>query len=123
MATESSPLRPIIAQAAAEFAKHRDIHTVGDLLAFWPRRYRSRESDLGAVEVGQFLVGVAEVKSARTRPMQRRKGTMLEAVITDGRHGPRRHLLQGLADTRRRSCPVRGASSPARSVGTARGTS
>ncbi len=86
MATETSPLRPIIAQAAAEFAKHRDIHTVGDLLAFWPRRYRSRESDLGAVEVGQFLVGVAEVKSARTRPMQRRKGTMLEAVITDGRH-------------------------------------
>ncbi len=86
MATETSPLRPIIAQAAAEFAKHRDIHTVGDLLAFWPRRYRSRESDLGAVEVGQFLVGVAEVKSARTRPMQRRKGTMLEAVITDGRN-------------------------------------
>ena len=86
MASESSPLRPIIAQAAAEFAKHRDIHTVGDLLAFWPRRYRTRESDLGAVTPGEFLVGVAEVKTARTRPMQRRKGTMLEAVITDGRH-------------------------------------
>ncbi|WP_299441622.1 ATP-dependent DNA helicase RecG [uncultured Phycicoccus sp.] len=86
MASESSPLRPIIAQAAAEFAKHRDIHTVGDLLAFWPRRYRTRESDLGAVTPGEFLVGVAEVKSARTRPMQRRKGTMLEVVITDGRN-------------------------------------
>ncbi len=86
MASESSPLRPVIAQAAAEFAKHRDIHTVGDLLAFWPRRYRTRESDLGAVTPGEFLVGVAEVKTARTRPMQRRKGTMLEVVITDGRN-------------------------------------
>ncbi|WP_307812625.1 ATP-dependent DNA helicase RecG [Phycicoccus sp. CSK15P-2] len=86
MATESSPLRPVIAQAAAEFAEHRDLHTVGDLLAFWPRRYRTRESDLGAVEVGQFLVGVAEVKTARTRRMQKRKGTMLEVVITDGRN-------------------------------------
>jgi ATP-dependent DNA helicase RecG len=86
VATESSPLRPIIATAAEEFAKKRDIRTVGDLLAFWPRRYRSRESDLGAVRPGEFLVGVAEVRSARTRPMQRRRGTMLEVVITDGRH-------------------------------------
>ncbi|PKW25899.1 ATP-dependent DNA helicase RecG [Phycicoccus duodecadis] len=86
MATESSPLRPIIAAAEKEFAKHRDIHTVGDLLAFWPRRYRTRESDLGAVTPGEFLVGVAEVRSASTRPMQKRKGTMLNVVITDGRH-------------------------------------
>ncbi|WP_371814165.1 ATP-dependent DNA helicase RecG [Phycicoccus sp. HDW14] len=86
MATEASKLKPIIAAAADKFAKHRDIHTVGDLLAFWPRRYRSREADLGAVTPGEFLVGVAEVKSAHTRPMQKRRGTMLEVVITDGRH-------------------------------------
>ncbi|MBT9254327.1 ATP-dependent DNA helicase RecG [Phycicoccus sp. MAQZ13P-2] len=86
MATESSPLRPIIATAAADFAKHRDVHTVGDLLAYWPRRYRTREADLGAVTPGEFLVGVAEVRSAQTRRMKTRKGTMLEVVITDGRH-------------------------------------
>ena len=86
MATESSKLAPIIATAAAQFAKARDIHTVGDLLAFWPRRYRTRDADLGTAEVGKFLVGVAEVKSASTRPMQKRKGTMLNVVITDGRH-------------------------------------
>ncbi len=86
MATESSPLRPVIAKAADEFAKARGIRTVGDLLAFWPRRYRTRESDLGTVTPGEFLVGVAEVRSARVRRMQRRKGSMLEAVITDGRH-------------------------------------
>ncbi|MBR7742812.1 ATP-dependent DNA helicase RecG [Phycicoccus sp. BSK3Z-2] len=87
MATESSPLRPIIATAAEQFAKHRDIRTVGDLLAFWPRRYRSRENDdLGTATPGEFLVGVAVVKRASTRRMQKRKGTMLEVVITDGRH-------------------------------------
>ncbi|MEO6789514.1 MAG: ATP-dependent DNA helicase RecG [Ornithinibacter sp.] len=86
MASESSKLAPIIATAATPFAKTRDIHTVGDLLAFWPRRYRSRESDLGAVTVGEFLVGVAEVKSAVTRPMRQRKGKMLNVVITDGTH-------------------------------------
>ena len=86
MVTESSPLRPVIATAAKEFEKARGIRTVGDLLAFWPRRYRTRESDLGAVTPGEFLVGVAEVKAARVRRMQRRRGSMLEAVITDGRH-------------------------------------
>ena len=86
MATESSTLAPIIATAAKKFASARDIRTVGDLLAFWPRRYRTRESDLGSVTPGEYLVGVAEVKSASTRPMRGRKGTMLNVVITDGRH-------------------------------------
>ena len=86
----SSPRRP------TQFAKARDIHTVGDLLAFWPRRYRTRDADLGTAEVGKFLVGVAEVKSASTRPMQKRKGTMLNVVITDGAPRHRHHLLQGV---------------------------
>jgi ATP-dependent DNA helicase RecG len=86
VATESSKLAPIIATAAKKFATARDIHTVGDLLAFWPRRYRTRESDLGSVTPGEFLVGVAEVKTATTRSMKARKGTMLNVVITDGTH-------------------------------------
>ena len=86
MATESSRLDRIIATAAKQFEKARGITTVGELLAFWPRRYRTRDADLGTAEVGKFLVGVAEVKSATTRPMQKRKGRMLNVVITDGRH-------------------------------------
>ncbi|WP_392542634.1 ATP-dependent DNA helicase RecG [Oryzobacter telluris] len=86
MATESSKLGPIIATAAKKFATARDIHTVGDLLAFWPRRYRTREADLGTATPGEYLVGVAEVKSASTRAMKARKGTMLNVVITDGTH-------------------------------------
>ncbi|MFL6177142.1 MAG: ATP-dependent DNA helicase RecG [Ornithinibacter sp.] len=86
MATESSRLDRIIATAAKQFEQARGITTVGELLAFWPRRYRTRDADLGTAEVGKFLVGVAEVKSATTRPMVKRKGTMLNVVITDGRH-------------------------------------
>ena len=86
MATESSKLDRIIATAAKQFEQARGITTVGELLAFWPRRYRTRDADLGTAEVGKFLVGVAEVKSATTRPMVKRKGTMLNVVITDGRH-------------------------------------
>ena len=86
MATESSRLDRIIATAAKQFEQARGITTVGELLAFWPRRYRTRDADLGTAEVGKFLVGVAEVKSATTRPMQKRKGRMLNVVITDGRH-------------------------------------
>jgi ATP-dependent DNA helicase RecG len=85
--TERTPLSRLLKPSAAKkFASERDLHTVGDLLGFWPRRYRTREADLGQLEVGEFLVAVAEVKSATTRPMQQRRGKMLEAVITDGCH-------------------------------------
>ncbi|MGL4743622.1 MAG: ATP-dependent DNA helicase RecG, partial [Dermatophilaceae bacterium] len=86
MVTESTPLTKVIGSTALEFVKVRGITTVGDILAFWPRRYRTRESDLGSVEVGQFLVGVAEVKSQNLRKMATRRGSLLEVVITDGRH-------------------------------------
>ena len=106
MATESSKLAPIIATAAAQFAKARGIETVGDLLAFWPRRYRTRDADLGTAEVGKFLVGVAEVKSASTRPMQKRKGTMLNVVITDSAGEEHRRQDQQSAGRADLCCPT-----------------
>lgn len=86
MATEETRLKGLLGgQAASKLAKHRDIETVGDLLAFAPRRYRTADVDLGNPRVGDFLVAVARVESARTRPMAKRRGRMLEATITDGR--------------------------------------
>ena len=61
MATESSKLAPIIATAAKKFETARGIRTVGDLLAFWPRRYRTRESDLGSVTPGEYPVRVGSM--------------------------------------------------------------
>ena len=86
MAREDTRLKGLLGgQAASKLAKHRDIETVGQLLDFWPRRYRSADADLGNPRIGDFLVAVARVESASTRSMAKRRGRMLEAVITDGR--------------------------------------
>ncbi len=87
MLTESSRLTKVIRpNQAAKFAKARDIETVGDLLAFWPRRYRTKESNLADLEVGEYAVVVGEVKTVETTPMRSKRGRRLTAVITDGTH-------------------------------------
>lgn len=85
MAGEDTRLKGLLGgQAASKLAKNRNIETVGELLDFWPRRYRTAEADLGNPRVGDFLVAVARVETAGTRTMTKRKGRMLEVVITDG---------------------------------------
>ncbi|MBD5829534.1 ATP-dependent DNA helicase RecG [Janibacter melonis] len=85
MTTEDTRLKGLVGSAASKLEKHRGIVTVGDLLDFAPRRYRTTVADLGAPAVGDYLVAVATVESATTRTMKSRRGKMLEAVITDGR--------------------------------------
>lgn len=85
MTTEETRLKGLVGAAAGKLEKHRGIVTVGDLLDFAPRRYRTTTADLGSPAVGDYLVAVATVESATTRTMKNRRGKMLEAVITDGR--------------------------------------
>ena len=73
-------------RTAGNLAKHRDLVTVGDLLEFWPRRYLEHTSDLSDLHVGKYVVAVAEVKTAATRRMQKRRGEMLNVTITDGKN-------------------------------------
>ena len=85
MYTESTPLTKVLdKREAKKFKDSRGIETVGDLLAYWPRRYQSPQSNLAAARVHSYIVAVAEVKSATTRSMKARRGRMLQAVITDG---------------------------------------
>ena len=85
MYDESTPLTKVLdKREAKKFKDSRGIATVGDLLAYWPRRYQDRESNLAAATIGSYIVAVAEVKSATTRAMKARRGKMLQAVITDG---------------------------------------
>ncbi len=86
MVDQSTRLSSLVAGAAAKMEKERGLRTVGDLLEFWPRRYRSREADLGNLEVGEYAVVVADVKNAVSRPMRARRGRMLSVTITDGTH-------------------------------------
>lgn len=85
MYDESTPLTKVLdKREAKKFKDSRGIETVGDLLAYWPRRYQSPESNLAAARIGSYIVAVAEVKTATTRTMKNRRGRMLQAVITDG---------------------------------------
>lgn len=85
MYDESTPLTKVLdKREAKKFKDSRGIETVGDLLAYWPRRYQSPKSNLAAAQPGFYIVAVAEVKSATTRTMKARRGRMLTAVITDG---------------------------------------
>jgi len=85
----STPLGKVVGQpSASPLAKHRGIHTVGDLLDFVPRRYvePGKLTDLSSLVEGEDLTVVARVSRATTRSMRQRKGKMLNATITDGTH-------------------------------------
>ncbi|USQ75214.1 ATP-dependent DNA helicase RecG [Ornithinimicrobium cryptoxanthini] len=85
MTTLDTTLRTIIARAATNLAK-REIITVRDLLEFWPRRYLdpTRPTDFSSLQIGEYVVVLAFVKTAVTRKMKTRRGSMLIATIEDG---------------------------------------
>ncbi|HET7399245.1 MAG TPA: ATP-dependent DNA helicase RecG [Intrasporangium sp.] len=88
MLTEDSPLVKIAGKAAAPaLEKNKGLRTVGDLLDFVPRRYLppAELTDLAQLREGEEVMVIARVARATTRPMQRRKGQMLNVVLTDGR--------------------------------------
>ena len=87
--TLASPLRDAVgAKTAAALAEKLDLHTVGDLLHHYPRRYakRGEVSDLGALELGEHVTVAAKVERANERPMRNKRGKMLEVTVTDGRN-------------------------------------
>ena len=60
--------------------------TVADLLQHYPRRYASRGelTSIAGVPLGEQVTLVAEVVSAKQRPMRQKRGSVLEVVISDG---------------------------------------
>jgi ATP-dependent DNA helicase RecG len=89
MAVAADPLRLVVGdKAAKKLASALDLHTVGDLLGYYPRRYdkRGELTDLAALREGDYVTVQAEVASSSVRKMNNRPGTIFEAVVTDG-HG------------------------------------
>ena len=89
MAVLADPLRLVIGDRAAKpLAAALDLHTVGDLLGHYPRRYdkRGELTDLVGLREGDYVTVQAEVASVSSRRMQNRKGYIFEAIVTDG-HG------------------------------------
>ncbi|WP_318842760.1 ATP-dependent DNA helicase RecG [Myceligenerans pegani] len=64
------------------------LETVGDLIGHYPRRYDDpgRLTDISMLRAGEHVTVMARVVQATVRPMRNRRGALLEAVITDGRH-------------------------------------
>ncbi len=89
MAVSADPLRLVVGDKAAKrLASVLGLHTVGDLLGYYPRRYdkRGELTDLLGLRDGDHVTVQAEVASTSVRKMQSRPGsTIFEAVVTDGR--------------------------------------
>mgnify|MGYP001448931703 CR=1 FL=1 len=82
----NEPLKVIGERTAKVLASALDLHTVGDLLRHYPRRYdrRGELTDLAGLVEGEQVTVVAEVLRGVTRPMRNRRGSIFEATVTDG---------------------------------------
>jgi len=73
-------------RTAAAIEKGLGLHTVGDLLSHYPRRYAQRGvlTALTDLPLDENVTIVAEVLSTETRSMKAKKGSIFEVRITDG---------------------------------------
>jgi ATP-dependent DNA helicase RecG len=73
-------------QTAKALATGLDIHTVGDLLRHYPRRYaeRGQLTDLDSLRLDEQVTVLAMVDTVTTRRMKTRRGGITEVVVTDG---------------------------------------
>ena len=74
------------AKTAKALSTALDLHTVGDLVHHYPRRYAERGelTDIAGLELGEHATVMARVKSVNERRMRQRRGTMLEVTVGDG---------------------------------------
>ncbi|MFE4672543.1 ATP-dependent DNA helicase RecG [Streptomyces sp. NPDC056721] len=104
------PLKKALGPATAKvMAEHLDLHTVGDLLHHYPRRYAERGelTRLADLPLDEHVTVVAQVASARILKFNGGTGQRLEVTITDGSgqlqlvffgrgiHKPHKDLLPG----------------------------
>lgn len=105
-----APLKKELGPATAKvMAEHLGLHTVGDLLHHYPRRYAERGELTRLVDLplDEHVTVVAQVASARVLKFGGGSGQRLEVVITDGSgqlqlvffgrgvHKPHKDLLPG----------------------------
>ncbi len=85
MVSESSSLASVLGgRTASAMRSSRGLETVGDLLAFWPRRYYSGEADLSEAVPGRHLVAVATVLRQSTFTARSSRRRILTVTISDG---------------------------------------
>lgn len=81
------PLKKILGGNTAKvMAEHLDLHTAGDLLHHYPRRYAERGelTRLADLPLDEHVTVVAQVAKAALKTFNHGKGVRLEVVVTDG---------------------------------------
>ncbi|GAA2295453.1 ATP-dependent DNA helicase RecG [Streptomyces violaceusniger] len=81
------PLKKVLGGNTAKvMADHLDLHTVGDLLHHYPRRYAERGelTRLSDLPLDEHVTVVAQVADARVHTFNGGRGRRLEVTITDG---------------------------------------
>ncbi|RKN06739.1 ATP-dependent DNA helicase RecG [Streptomyces radicis] len=81
------PLAKVVGGTTAKvMAAHLDLHTVGDLLHHYPRRYAERGelTRLSELPLDEHVTVVAEIADTRALTFNRGKGLRLEVTLTDG---------------------------------------
>jgi ATP-dependent DNA helicase RecG len=89
VSTLDTPLERLVgAKRATALASALNLHTAGDLVRHYPRRYalHGELTDIASLAVGDYVTVVADVLKASKRRMKTRHGTIFEVVIGDGRH-------------------------------------
>jgi anthranilate synthase component 1 len=82
-----TPLSSILGDRSAKSLKTAFGYTlVGDILTHYPRRYATRGelTSIAGIPLGDMATLVGEVVSVSQRTMKAKRGSVLEAVITDG---------------------------------------
>ncbi|GAA3000164.1 ATP-dependent DNA helicase RecG [Streptomyces fulvorobeus] len=110
MSSFDEPLKKLLGGATAKvMAEHLDLHTVGDLLHHYPRRYEERGqlTALSDLPLEEHVTVVAQVADARIMVFNNGRGKRLEVTLTDGSgrlqlvffghgvHKPHKELLPG----------------------------
>ena len=83
---ENAPLKKYLpAPSAKAISTHLDLHTVGEMLEYFPRKYlpRGELSSFAELVEGQDVTIIARVVHVSTRTMAARRGKITEVTITD----------------------------------------
>ena len=83
---ENAPLKKYLpAPSAKTISTHLDLHTVGEMLDYFPRKYlpRGELSSFAKLVEGQDVTIIARVVHVSTRNMAARRGKITEVTITD----------------------------------------
>ncbi|MEY9966358.1 ATP-dependent DNA helicase RecG [Streptacidiphilus sp. MAP12-16] len=88
MSALDEPLKILFAGNTAKvLADGLGLHTNGDLLHHYPRRYAERGelTSLDELELDEHVTVMARIEKSEVIPFRGRKGNRLEVVVTDGR--------------------------------------